>query len=378
MKDSDIRRFGSEFFTIDESNLPSDPDTVKEAIISEAFRFALDSVPDPQGSMRKMHIHSIRRWVTQKLRAIIPEIEKRDLDLDLVSEILKESRRANLLFIGDILELSKGYYSPAPTRVVNIDKNNWILVSGLPTYYFTEAGLNINVKGVGRIIKNTDMSEIEELAIPIQSKESYVALMEFGESFLLNLLKAETGQVWRPEHDWQGYKAWVGGLWRESDKGFLWGGSHTNIRIDLGFVSFWRWKPEYGRDAGGSLRTYDTFVSFWRGKPEYGPYEYWLKTKTGERESMISVPSRFYKQICLIFDEIGGRGRVVKFEKLDIDYRLNIDFSPPKSQNRWLHAVGAKFEGFNEGKINWIVPSKAVKSIGEVFEKISVKTIILY
>ncbi|NQE04945.1 hypothetical protein C5S32_03645 [ANME-1 cluster archaeon GoMg1] len=350
MKDIDIRRFGSEFFTIDESNLPSDPDTVKEAIISEAFRFALDSVPDPQGSIRKMHIHSIRRWVIQKLRAIIPEIEKRDLDL--LSDILKESKGPNLLFIGDILELSKGYYSPAPTRVVNMDENNWILVSGLPTYYFTEAGLNINVKGVGRIIKNTDRSEIEELAIPIQSKESYVALMEFDESFLLNLLKAEAGQVWRPERDWQGYNARAEGLWSVRDRGFLWWGSPTNIRTDLGFVSFWR------------------------GKPEYGPYEYWLKTETGERESMISVPSRFYKQICLIFDEIGGSGRVVKFEKLDRDYRLNIDFSPPKSQTRWLHAVGAKFERFNEGKINWIVPSKAVKSTAEVFEMLSVKTII--
>ena len=67
---------------------------------------------------------------------------------------------------------------------------------------------------------------------------------------------------------------------------------------------------------------------------------------------------------------------MVKFEKLDVDYRLNIDFGPPKSQTRWLHAVGAKFEGFNEGKINWVVPFRAVKSIGEVFEKISVKTII--
>jgi len=350
MKDIDIRRFGSEFFTIDESNLPSDTDTVKEAIISEAFRFALDSVPDPQGSIRKMHIHSIRRWVIQKLRAIIPEIEKRDLDL--LSDILKESKGPNLLFIGDILELSKGYYSPAPTRVVNVDKNNWILVSGLPTYYFTEAGLNINVKGVGRIIKNTNRSEIEELAIQIQSKESYTGLMDFDEKFLLDLLKAETGQVWRPESDWQGYKAWVEGLWSVSDKGFLWRGSHTNIQTDLGFVSFWR------------------------GKPEYGPYEYWLKIKTGERESMISVPPRFYKQICLIFDEIGGKGRVVKFEKLDGDQRLIIDFYPPKSQTRWLHAIGAKFEGFNEGKINWIVPSRAVKSTGEVFEKISVKTII--
>jgi hypothetical protein len=81
MKDIDIRRFGSEFITIEESNLPSDSDSVKEAIISEAFRFALDSMPDPQGSIRKMHINSIRRWVIQKLRAIIPEIEKQDLNL---------------------------------------------------------------------------------------------------------------------------------------------------------------------------------------------------------------------------------------------------------------------------------------------------------
>ncbi len=350
MKDNDLHAFGSKFLIVDESNLPSDSDSVKRAIISEAFRFALDSVPDSQGSIRKMHIHSIRRWVIQKLRAIIPEIEKQDLDL--LSDILKDPKGPNLLFIGDILELSKGYYSPAPTRVVNIDKNNWILVSGLPTYYFTEAGLNINVKGVGRIIKNTDRSEIEELAIPIQSKESYAGLMDFDEKFLLDLLKAGTGQVWRPESDWQGYKTWVEGLWSVSVKGFLWGGSHANIQTDLGFVSFWR------------------------GKPKYGPYEYWLKIKTGEQESMIRVPSRFYKQICLIFDEIEGKGRVVKFEKLDGDYRLSINFIPPMSQIRWLHAIGAKFEGFIGSEINWIVPSKAVKSTAEVFEMLSVKTII--
>lgn len=350
MKDIDIRRFGSEFLTIEEANLPSDSDSVKRAIISEAFRFALDSVPDPQGSLRKMHIHSIRRWVIQKLRAIIPEIEKQDLDL--LSDILKESKGPNLLFIGDILELSNGYYSPAPTRVVNIDQNNWILVSGLPTYYFLEAGLNINIKGVGRIIKNTDRSEIEKLAIPIQSKESYAGLMEFHENFLLNLLKVETGQVWRPQNDWQGYKAWVKGLWSVSDKGFLWESSPINIQTDLGIVSFWR------------------------GKTEYNPYEYWLKTKKGELESMILVPSHFYKQICLIFDDLGGKGRQVKFEKLDGDYRLSIDFYPPKSQVRWLHAVGEKFEGFNEGEICWIIPSKAVKQTADVFEMLAVKTII--
>lgn len=350
MKEIDILRFGGEFLTIEEANLPSDSDSVKRAIISEAFRFALDSVPDPQGSVRKMHIQSIRRWVIQKLRAIIPEIENQNLDL--LSDILKESKGPNLLFIGDILELSNGYYSPAPTRAVNVDKNDWILVSGLPTHYFTENGLNINIKGVGRIIKNTERSEIEKLAIPIQSKESYVNLMEFDGNFLLNLLKAEARQVWRPESDWQGYKAWVEGLRSVSDKGFLWGGDPINMQTDLGIVSFWR------------------------GKPEYGHYEYWLKIKTGERESMIGVPSRFYKQICLIFDELGSKGRVAKFEKLNGDYRLRIDFYPPKSQTRWLHAVGAKFEGFNEGEINWIIPSWAVKSTAEVFEKISVKTII--
>lgn len=350
MKDIDIFRFGSEFLTIEEANLPSDSDSVKRAIISEAFRFALDSVPDPQGSIRKMHIQSLRRWVIQKLRAIIPEIEYQDLDL--LSDILKESKGPNLLFIGDILELSNGYYSPAPTRAVNVDKNNWILVSGLPTHYFTENGLNMNIKGVGRIIENTEKSEIEKLAIPIQSKESYVSLMEFDGNFLLNLLKTEARQVWRPESDWQGYKAWVEGLRSVSDKGFLWGGDPINMQTDLGIVSFWR------------------------GKPEYGHYEYWLKIKTGERESMIGVPSRFYKQICLIFDELGGKGRVAKFEKLNGDYRLRIDFYPPKSQTRWLHAVGAKFEGFNKGEINWIIPSRAVKSTAEVFEKISVKTII--
>ena len=350
MKDIDIRGFGSEFLTIDESNLPSDPNTVKEAIISEAFRFALDSVPEPQVSIRKMHIHSIRRWVIQKLRAIIPEIEKDDLNL--LSDILKKSKGPNLLFLGDILKLSKGYYSPAPTRAVNVDENNWILVSGLPTHYFTEAGININVKGVGRMIKNTSISEIEELAIPIQSKESYVGLMKFDKIFLFNLLESETKKIWRPESDWQGYKVWVEGLWTVSDKGFLWGGSYTNIQTDLGFVSFWR------------------------GKPEYGPYEYWLKIKTGERESMISIPSRFYKQICLIFDEIGGKGRVVKFKKIDGDYCLSINFIPPMSQIRWLHAIGAKFECFIGSEINWIVPSKAVKSTAKVFEMLSVKTII--
>ena len=350
MKDIDIRRFGSEFFTIEESNLPSDSDSVKVAIISEAFRFALDSMPDPQGSIRKMHINSIRRWVIQKLRAIIPEIEKQDLNL--FSNILQESNGPNLLFIGDILKLSKGYYSPSPTRVVNVDMNNWILISGLPTYYFTETGININVKGVGRMIENTSRSEIEGLAIPIQSKESYVGLMKFDEKFLFNLLESETKQIWRPEMDWQGYKIWAEGWWGKSDKGFLWGDTPINISNDFGIVSFWR------------------------GKPEYGHYEYWLRIKKGGRESMISVCSHFYKQICLTIDGLGGKGRVVKFEKIDEDYRLRINFSPPKSQIRWLHAIGAKFEGLIGSEINWIVPSKAVKSTAEVFEMLSVKTII--
>ncbi len=347
MKDIDIRRFGSEFFTIEESNLPSDSNSVKGAIISEAFRFALDSMPDPQGSIRKMHINSIRRWVIQKLRAIIPEIEKQDLNY-----ILKESKGPNLLFLGDILKHSKGYYSPAPTRAVNVDENNWILVSGLPTHYFTEAGINVNVKGVGRIIKNTSRSEIEELAIPIQSKESYVGLMKLDKSFLFNLLESETKQIWRPENDWQGYKIWVEGWWSKSDKGFLWDVTPINIRTDLGIVSFWR------------------------GKTKYDSFEYWLKVKKGEQESMISIKPPFYKQICLIIDELGGKRRVVKLKKIDGDYRLSINFIPPKSQFRWLHAIGAKFEGLVGSEINWIVPSKAVKSTAEVFEMLSVKTII--
>lgn len=349
MKDNNICKFGSEFIAIEMSNLPSNSDSIKRAIVGEAFRLALDSIPDPQISMRKMHIHSLRKWVIQKLRGIMPEIE--DKDYYLFSDVLKDSKESNLLFIGDILELSKGYYSPAPTRVVNIDKSNWILVSGLPTYYFKEVGLNVSVTGVGRVIKDTELSKIKEFDIPVQSKESYVNLIKYDKNFLLDLVNVETGQIWRHERNWQGYQAWVKKWWRTSDKGFLWseGGTPTKIRTELGLISFWREKREYNF------------------------YEYWLRIKTEEREFMISVPSLLYKHICLIFDELGGEERVAKFKKLDEDYAISIDFSPPKSQVRWLHAIGAKFEGFdnNKGEFRWIIPSSALEQTAEVFETIS-------
>lgn len=349
MGEIDIHKFGSEFLSIEMSNLPSNSNSIKRAIVSEAFRLALDSTPDSQMSMRKMHIHSLRRWVTHKLRAIIPEIESKDSDL--FSDVLKDSKESNLLFIGDILELARGYYSPAPTRVVNIDKNNWILISGLPTYYFTEAGLNMSTNGVGRIIKEATSSIIEQLDIPIQSKESYVNLIKYDKNFLLDLVNVETGQVWRREKGWEGYNTWVKNWWRLSDKGFLWsdGGNPTEIQTDLGLISFWRKKQEY---------------SF---------YEFWLKIRNEEREYVVSVPSLLYKYICLMFDEFDEKERTARFEKYHEDYLLSIDFSSPKSQTRWLHAIGAKFKGFDsdKGEFKWLIPSKALEQTAGIFETIS-------
>ncbi len=341
-----VEELNSEFFGIHEGGFPKEAD-LQSSLVAEAIRLALDSAPHAEDGWARMHTLALRSWVTRKLRSVIPVLENPNPDEpDLFTEVLK-GKGANLVFLGDVIELSNGYYSPAPTRRVPIDGHYSVLVSGVPTRYFAEAGLKVVIAGVGRRVHFSHANVSGGLSIPTQDRRSYVGVMQsgmFDQAALENLMKSEVRKAWAPEKSWLCYQ---GNLGRYD---FDWAPNDKQVVTPLGFLSLWQVPSEFG-----------------------GVRQYWLRVRQREWDRMVQVPNRLFKHVCLILDLWADNSRVVHVAHGEGGAELGVGFSPPASQWRWLHAVGATWLGWKGSMIKWWVPAESVPSAIENFQELPLK-----
>ena len=338
-------RVVAEFIDVPSEQLPEDPEQLKAALISEAIRLCLaNKAAESSDSYPRAHITGIRHWVTHNLEPILGEP---DGDDGWFRKYLDEKNGPNLSFLGDVLKLSNGYYAAAATRAVLIGHEIAILISGVPTAEFIDAGLDVHVSGSSRMIHSTSKSELQSHGIAVQSREEYTSdeVGTYDTKFLAEFIDS------RESTEWQGGNNWV-----------AYGG-------ESGYGWTWRDTPLEVKD------TEDRLVSLWREPIEYGGDEYYLRVEDDDRFSEVHVPQRYFKQLCLIIDALSGAPRTVEIDPLPdtSNLHLAVTFSPPRSQYRWITAVGSEWREFANNRIHWEVPFGAVDSVIEAFEQLPVQ-----
>ena len=338
-----LTRLAEHTFGLPTKRLPSASTVLERSLVAEHCRLALTSrsVGAPPGSV---HILALRRWVVRKLRSVVANFLWGDGSLFL--DVLRGGKAPNMEFIGDIISLSRGYYTAAPTRVVPVSNREWVLVSGTPTYRFVESGLPIEISEVGRRISGAGPDEINQAGLPIQTQESYVGLtpsLMFDEGSFGSLNKDFESRRLTRGANWETY------LVNDGNYGFRWG------------------------PHGPPVQTPEGFVSLLKEPREMGAHRYWLRV-TGHGENlMYKIPSRLFKQVCLTLDRLAGLPRTVLVEQLGDGVIASLNFSPPSAQMRWLHAVGAERLGSKERHIRWRVPVGSWKATSRILEKLPIR-----
>lgn len=345
----DLQELASEFFRLPPSRLPDSTEDIERALIAETVRLALSDKTQDNGSWDPVHVLGLRHWTLRKLRSVLGDLQEDGKDL--FREALDEGERPGLVFLGDIIELREGYYSPAPSRAIMTDETTAALISGLPTYRLSKLGSSLRVAGISRILEDTSRRELKELGIPVQERNAYIGIRDggFGRQFLENLIEHRERQQWAPREGWTTYQGARGG-----------------------------YGLDWGRKRGKEVVLPEGVISLWREQEEYGPDQYWLKLvgKSGDEDSeMLKVPSRFFKYVYLNIDNIAGSPREVTFEKREEGIRVTSNFSPPAPPFRWLHAVGASYEGFQEDErvLAWVVDKQHHRSTMKVFDTLPVQ-----
>lgn len=341
-----MRDFAQEFIHHDQTDLPESTDRLRDALVAEAIRLAIaDKVSDSDGAYPRAHISAVRHWVTHKLAAILGDPGEEDEE-NWFKAILKERSGPTITFLGDILELSQGYYAPAPTHAVMTTSSDAVLISGQPTIAFADRDLEMQIRGVTRVITGTSETELVANDIPVQSRSEYVGLdggRLFTEDDLVNFIANQPKEDWMPEPNWEPY---TGQQW-----GFQQDGDPLEVELaDGATVSFWHVPVEYGRDV----------------------YRLKVQHSLSDAPEMVAVPSRYRKHVSLLIDAVSGIPQRVALKDTADGVLVNCDFVPPRHQTRWLHAIGAEWLETSKNQLQWKIRREEADSVVRVFEPLPV------
>src|SRR5207249_1065876 len=166
-----------------------------------------------------------------------------DKENDELGRVLRSGAGPNMEFLGDVVFLASGNCMPAPTRAVPLGDGKFLLVSGLPSNRFVEAGLKMQVHGVVRWVVDTSEDSLVKIGIPIQSRESYTdfdATSIGPEAFLHNCLAenspAEISSV-------SGAEYYLGNV--HDTYGFEFGTVSRRVKTSEGSIGILRSKREW-------------------------------------------------------------------------------------------------------------------------------------
>jgi len=344
-----FRAFARRFIGVSDEQLPSNETEIRNALIGEAIRLAItEKAESGDQEYPQTHINSIRHWVVHKLAAILGEPGKADStpdDVGWFQAVLTKRTGPTITFLGDVMRLSQGYYAPAPTRAVMISATEAVLVSGDPSHTFLNSGLDLELRGLTRILTETSEEELQSIGIPVQSKDEYIDLGEAPittPTTLREYIDQRPKEPWEPEEDWEPYT-----------------GQYYGFRADG--------DPLVIEKADG------TVISMWRVPVEYGADTYQLKVQTGDGETAaVTVSPRYRKHACLILDSMAEDPQEVELTAYDEGVLLSCDFVPPRAQMRWLYAVGAEWLETSSYQLQWRISDADAESVQEVFDELPV------
>lgn len=330
--------------------LPERSDVIRRALVSECIRLAMADLVDQDEGWSEVHNLRLRNWAIRKLQTVV-DFERdaadpaSEIDTDLFRRVLTEGPEPSLEFLGELIELDEGYYSPGPTRAVVSPESPAVLVSGLPTRSFTD-DFTIEIRGTSRHFVDTSQSAIEETGIGTQSIESYVDIEDtqsFDLDWLESLFDGQFDATVQPEHHWNGYN-------RSASYGLQW------------------------IDEEKDVRTLGTFYALFQDFGENRGAIYWLRRKPVEENptsEFAEVPRRVLKYVCLILDDLDGNTREVIFEDTEEGVAVKVDFQPPRPVFRWMAASGGLYDPAG-GYLRWIIEPDDKPATIQLFEKFPV------
>lgn len=340
-----LREFARDFIAGSPVSLPETTDRLRDALVAEAIRLALaDKIEDSDDGYPRVHISGLQHWVSHKLAAVLGNPHDEDTDNWFIN-ILKERSGPTMTFLGDVLELSGGYYAPAPTHAVMTSTSDAVLVSGDPTIAILDEDLKLEIRGVTRIITDTSEEELRQRNIPVQSLSEYVGLdgqLLRTEDDLIQFIDHEQDEEWAPEQNWMPYT----GQW-----GFQQDEEPLTVELSDGsVVSFWHQPVEYGRDR----------------------YRLKVHGSSDEPAVMMTVPSQYRRHMSLLMDYLSGESRRLELKQTSDGVLLNCDFVPPRPQIRWLHAIGANWIETSVDRLQWVIRRSDVESVTQVFDPLPI------
>lgn len=335
----------SEFIGVDRTYLPEDTEQLKNILTGEAVRLSLaEKAKDSSESYPRAHVTGIKHWIEHKLEPIVGTDD--EADETWLRDALDEGTGPTLTFLGDVLKLSEGYYASGPTRVIPTSDSTWILVSGLPTKWFRDHGLQIEFRGLSRAIIHTSEAKIEEIGLSRQTQGEYIGdTPNYDQEYLREFISGSEQSDWQADADWDAYMGRQG-------FGLSWSDDPLEFRLPSGAT-----------------------VSIWREPVEFGGDEYHLRLETSDSVQGIRLPRKQYKPFCLLIEALDDAPRGVEILQTPNQdtVQLAMTFSPPQPQYRWLVAIGAEWRGFQNNRIQWLIQTTAVDSVVEAFQNLPVE-----
>ncbi len=333
----DIEALASEFIGLPSERLPRERDLLAQSLVAEALRFGIFSRAPDSSSWPRAHILALRNWVIRKFRSVFARVGLKVEEF--VSEVLSDSLGPSLENLGDFISLPDGYYSPAPTRVLPIESDNWIVVSGRPSKEFLDAGFQLKIHGSTRWITDSSRDRFDSVGIPVQARESYVGdIWSIAEPtrFLYDCFDSGLARLWIAEAGSQAYVGRVGGR-----RGFEWGSQAAKAATARGDFSVWKSPREFDR------------------------FDYLLRFDSKSVSRGVLLPRSLTTHALLAIDASIHQAREAAIETGDTMAILGLDFYPPAPQMRWIYAMGGVFHGFSGSRYQWRLPKAATGQVVE-------------
>lgn len=324
----EMNKIVARFIGVSMDKLPINEELLIDAIVAEGIRLSLFQSVDNRANIVPIYITQVKKWAARKTRSLLDYFGA-DTN-SKINDVFDSENRPNMVFLGDIVKLPKGYVIPAMSKYVSIDSEHFLLISGFPTFSLTDIGIPIYLNGISRTINSKAIDGGQYSDIFELERNNYLDKSDFEKDpkqLLEFLISNYDREKWMPNKYENGYLGNVGSY------GFSFGSNPIKVSVGEGTLTFWRITLDY-----------------------HSIYRFKLETKNSN-EFSITIPNFFFKRICLAMDSLFNNKRRADLSKTQHEIKLELNFSPPAAEMRLIYALGGTLEKSSRGKHLWIFPS---------------------
>ena len=342
--ETEITRLFSRFIGVSEDKLPSKEELLIDSIASECVRLSLFQSIENRSDITPIHIIQVKNWAIRKSRSFLDYF---DVDAtSKISQVIDSENRPNMVFLGDIVKLPRGYFVPSMSKYVTMDSEHSLLISGFPTYSLVEIGLPVFLNGVSRSINSETFKERSKQYFFELDRNDYLDKSDFEKEpkkFLEFLISNNDREKWVPNKYETGYLGNTGGY------GFLFGSNPIKVNVSEGSLTFWKTELEHNKI-------------------------YRLKLETiNSTEFSITIPNWFFKRICLAMDSFFNNKRKAILSQSKGEVKLSLDFAPPAAEMRLIYSLGGVWKIEGKRMNSWTFSSRFLDEVKGISNELWIK-----